>query len=289
MKADQRQLEPDVAAQLRATLLVEKLHRRYPWVVAAQDPVWIARFLRCGDEKSVFDVVDRYVRTHKKRLRISRVEQRRFDVVGRLNAAAAAIKHAKQQITSGAGNQLEALWLSRGNAGVRLEASRKLNPILPAAASSDFAQYVANDVAAVGVSGGGTCRHYAALVYKSLVGRVAAPVTRVSVLDADHAFVVIGDTYAEGDRTLVAADAWPTMAMPLRLSEHFSGGRQRLNTETMLVNRTLPVGKLNTLPPGIMLEAASEPTFDALLRRGDVELAPVGARHMGLVSYEYDD
>lgn len=127
------------------------------------------------------------------------------------------------------------------------------------------------------------------MLYESLVGRVAAPVTRVSVLDDDHAFVVIGDTYAEGDRTLVAADAWPTVAMPLRLSEHFSGGCPCLNTETMLANKMLPAGELNTLPQSIMLETTPEPTFDALLRRGDVELAPVGARHMGLVSYEYDD
>ncbi len=215
----------------------------------------------------------------------ARAEQA-FDVSGRLALAAQAIAHAKQQFDHGAGNQLEAQWVSLGNAGQRADATKGLNPIARAELPSEHAQAVANDVTAVGIGRGGTCRQYAAIVYAFLVGKVPG----VSMVSAagDHVFVVIGDLAREADQTLVAADAWPSVAQAMRLSEHFSGGKAKV--KPTLVDRELPGGQVK---PAAQLEerltAVPDPSVGALLGQSGLELAPTGARSLGLVRYQVDD
>ncbi len=285
VRGQARGVQPKLAPEQIGTLL-ELLRKRYPEAIA-RDGEGLRKAIAQGEDlDDALDRVYEYMGAHRATHTISPEAEQAFDVSGRLALAAQAIAHAKQQFDHGAGNQLEAQWVSLGNAGQRADATKGLNPIARAELPSEHAQAVANDVTAVGIGRGGTCRQYAAIVYAFLVGKVPG----VSMVSAagDHVFVVIGDLAREADQTLVAADAWPSVAQAMRLSEHFSGGKAKV--KPTLVDRELPGGQVK---PAAQLEerltAVPDPSVGALLGQSGLELAPTGARSLGLVRYQVDD
>ncbi len=143
----------------------------------------------------------------------------------RLDKARAAIKHVKEVIAFGAGNQYPALQSSNFNSYFRMAAMRdpecwEMSPSVRAIAS----QHPDALTAAKGeLAGGGNCGEHASMGFDYLrVTAVGETINRCDKEGLDHAFVIIGDVPNESDSALTVCDPWPTEATACVWEDHFA-------------------------------------------------------------------
>ncbi|SJZ96662.1 hypothetical protein [Sediminibacterium ginsengisoli] len=281
-----------VFGQESATQVVEKLKKRYPGVITPIANKLVSDFAGLNDLDDVLDYIYDMMGKNQKLRKIKAGDARNFDIPGRLAAAQAAIAHAKSIFKWGAGNQLEAQHVSEGNAGERSNIAKAINPIRVAEMPSDHLIKSVNENAAAGLSRGGTCAQYAAVVFEYLKSTGKYQLTLVS--KKDHTFVVIGDYSHETENTLVVADAWPSVAQALLFADHFSEGKGGMAVKTGFKppdpsegsdsdeDEPLPVSVKPASLRGKDLNAKNDRNF---LAEATTELAPTGHKDLSLMHY----
>ncbi len=143
----------------------------------------------------------------------------------RLGFAKDAIKHTKEVMKFGAGNQAEALRDSNFNAYFRMKVMRDMScwemaPSVRAIAMSDRDALTA---AMADLAHGGNCGEHAMVAFDYLNTVAKGEVlNRADVEGLDHAFVIMGDIGKEGDADLVLSDPWPTAATACTWEDHFA-------------------------------------------------------------------
>ncbi len=145
--------------------------------------------------------------------------------MARLQAARKAIDYAKRKFAYGAGNQSEALGVSRFNSYYRMKVARdnKAFVITPEVASLAGKNSIAFLAAKAELSKGGNCGEHANVVFDYLRREYPGENIQIAQQEGfDHAFVIIGDLSKEGDNELVVADAWPTNPSPVLWEDHFA-------------------------------------------------------------------
>lgn len=143
----------------------------------------------------------------------------------RVGLARAAIKHVKEVIAFGAGNQYEALKASNFNSYFRMAAMRDDECWeMSASVRAVAAKYPQALTAAMGdLAQGGNCGEHAQMGFDYL--RVTAGGDTINQCDKeglDHAFVIIGDIPAESDSSLAVCDPWPSAATACIWEDHFA-------------------------------------------------------------------
>jgi hypothetical protein len=144
---------------------------------------------------------------------------------GRLGKAQAGIAATKKAISFGAGNQSEAMQMSRLNSTYRLLVMR----------TDDFwemspeAQELANEnpeaaiAAKADLAHGGNCGEHAWCAFQYLRLHAAGESLAVSAKEGlDHAFVLMGDLENDSDGDIVVSDPWPTRAKACLWEDHFA-------------------------------------------------------------------
>ncbi|MCP4867372.1 MAG: hypothetical protein GY898_01475 [Proteobacteria bacterium] len=144
---------------------------------------------------------------------------------GRLGHAAKALKHTKEVMKFGAGNQAEALKATNFNSYFRMKVMRdpscwELAPSVRAIANANRDSLTA---AKADLAHGGNCGEHAqvGLDYLNTIAK-GETLNRSAVEGLDHAFVIMGDIGKEGDADLVVCDPWPTAATACTWEDHFA-------------------------------------------------------------------
>lgn len=144
---------------------------------------------------------------------------------GRLSKAQAGIDATKKVLSYGAGNQAEAMEMSKLNSTYRLLVMR----------TDDFwemtpeAQELANEnpeaaiAAKADLAHGGNCGEHAWVAFQYLRLHAKGEPIAVSAKEGlDHAFVLMGDLQKDGDADIVTSDPWPTRARACLWEDHFA-------------------------------------------------------------------
>ncbi len=143
----------------------------------------------------------------------------------RLEYARAAIKHTKEVLSFGAGNQKEALKATNFNSYFRMKAMRdpecwEMSASVRALAARhpDALTAAKCDLAA-----GGNCGEHAQLGFDYLrATAVGESINRCDVEGLDHAFVILGDVPREADSALSVCDPWPSAPTACLWEDHFA-------------------------------------------------------------------
>lgn len=203
-------------------------------------------------------------------------------VLLRLQQADAAIRFAKASLPWGAGNQLDAAFLSSGNSTARAKAV-KSGPAFGQEQIDPSPAAVAEQAA---VAMGGTCREYAALALQYLRGVTEDPLCIRSVKHPmEHTFVVIGDP--KDPATAVVADPWPTLAQAVLLKDHFVS-KSDLVRGTLDAADTRPAAKVVVNQPDKLatdLAAQDDQMPQDLIGRQGMNFAPGNARGLRFIRY----
>lgn len=143
----------------------------------------------------------------------------------RLTEARSAIKHTKDVLHFGAGNQLEALRATQFNSYFRMKCMR--DPLCWEIADSVKAIAADNPealtAAKADLAHGGNCGEHAQVAFDYLrVHAVGETINRTSVNGLDHNFILIGDLGADSDSDLCVSDPWPTQATATLWEDHFA-------------------------------------------------------------------
>jgi len=156
----------------------------------------------------------------------------------RLKFAKDAIAHTKSVMKFGAGNQKEAIRMSKMNSNYRLACMRDPDAweydrsiIKLANANRDALTAAKADLAH-----GGNCGEHAAVAFDYLrVHALGQRITKASKQGLDHAFVLIGDLDSDTDAELVNSDPWPTVATATLWEDHFAftSDRTKINRSSV--------------------------------------------------------
>ena len=143
----------------------------------------------------------------------------------RVSLAWDAIAHTKSVMAFGAGNQKEALELSKFNSYYRMKVMRdpacwELADSVRAIASANSEALTA---AKADLAQGGNCGEHARVAFDYLRVHAAGEIiNRSDVEGLDHAFVLMGDVAKESDDDICVSDPWPTAATACIWSDHFA-------------------------------------------------------------------
>lgn len=144
---------------------------------------------------------------------------------GRLSKARDGIAATKKVMSFGAGNQQEALQMSKMNSFYRLlvmrtDACWEISPEAQALAASNPEAEIA---AKADLAHGGNCGEHAFVAFDYLRLHCKGEPIAVSAKEGlDHAFVLIGDLKNESDKDIVVSDPWPTRARACLWEDHFA-------------------------------------------------------------------
>ncbi len=185
--------------------------------------------------------------------------------MGRIVHARDAIKHTKEAMKFGAGNQVDAIRATNSNSYWRMKImrNRSLWDIAPSVKAIASANPAALTAAKADVAHGGNCGEHASVAYDYL--RVVAkgePIARVAVKGLDHAFVFIGDHAKEGDEEIAVSDPWPTAATACTWADHFAyeSDRAKIKTKYSMVADGQNVKKV--IAAGLKLNARGKAMLD---------------------------
>ena len=148
----------------------------------------------------------------------------------RLEYARAAIKHTKEVIAFGAGNQADALKSSNFNSYYRMKAMRdpecwEMSSSVRAIAAQHPDALTA---AKADLAGGGNCGEHAQIGFDFLrVTAIGETLNRSDVEGLDHAFCIMGDMKKDTDSSLTVCDPWPTEATACLWEDHFAFNADR--------------------------------------------------------------
>ena len=180
---------------------------------------------------------------------------------GRLAKAQAGIDATKKVLKAGAGNQAEALEMSRMNSTYRLLVMR----------TDDFwemspeAQELANEnpeaaiAAKADLAAGGNCGEHAFIAFHYLRLHAKGEHLAVSAKQGlDHAFVLMGEIATEPDGDLVVSDPWPTRAKACLWEDHFAFTADRSKIEVNYDMVADGESKKEAIKAGLRLSAAGK-------------------------------
>lgn len=143
----------------------------------------------------------------------------------RLEKAKEAIKHTKEVLSFGGGNQYDALKSSNFNSYFRMKAMRdpecwELSGSVRALASQHPDALTA---AKADLAKGGNCGEHAQVGFDYLrATAVGETINRCDVEGLDHAFVIMGDVKNESDASLAVCDPWPSAPTACLWEDHFA-------------------------------------------------------------------
>ena len=170
---------------------------------------------------AVFTAIAEHLKTETQTIPVS------TGLYQRLQLADQAIAHVKAHLPFGAGNQLEAWCLTRGNARQRRDQGKAVTKFGQKEKEAIKKTLVSTGSAALVslVTQGATCREYAALIYEYLKrqGVPEQELTINSMQTGDHVLIIFGPQNAS--EQTVAVDAWPTHAQALRWQDHFASDK----------------------------------------------------------------
>lgn len=159
------------------------------------------------------------------------------NVASRLAVARDAITATKKVMNFGAGNQEDALKISKMNSYFRLRVMRdnscweiapEIYPLIRANPEAYFA-------AKADLAHGGNCGEHAWVALHYLREHAAGETCAVSAKEGlDHAFVLIGDMTKDTDAEVAVSDPWPTRATACLWEDHFAYTADRGKIETSL-------------------------------------------------------
>ncbi len=159
---------------------------------------------------------------------------------GRLAKAKAGIDATKRVLKYGAGNQAEAMEMSRLNSTYRLLVMRtdafwEMSPDAQQIAAENPEAEIA---AKADLARGGNCGEHAwcALQYLRLHAS-GEPLAVSAKQGLDHAFVLMGDLENDADSEIAVADPWPTRARACLWDDHFAytADRSKIDVQYDLV------------------------------------------------------
>lgn len=160
--------------------------------------------------------------------------------MGWIGYAAAAIKHTKEVMAFGAGNQKEALEATNFNSYYRMKVMRDNGcfDMTPEARKLAMANPDAFIAAKADLAQGGNCGEHAMVAFDHI--RANAPgvtINRADVEGLDHAFVILGDIKGESDADLAVSDPWPTAPTACIWEDHFAytPERAKINARNTMV------------------------------------------------------
>ena len=152
---------------------------------------------------------------------------------GRLAQARDAISAVKKVLNFGAGNQQEALQMSKMNSYFRLNVMRddecwEIAPEVQAVADANFEALLA---AKADLAHGGNCGEHAWIAYHHLRAHASGEHIQVTAkAGLDHNFVLIG-AMSEPDNEIACADAWVTQPTACLWEDHFAYTPDRKKVE----------------------------------------------------------
>lgn len=144
--------------------------------------------------------------------------------MGRLSSAGAAISYTKSILSFGAGNQEDAIRLSKANSYYRLKAMRDRKSWTLAPGLRALAAQFPNAMTAAKaqLAQGGNCGEHAAIAFDYLRRVAGCTVNYSQKSGLDHAFVILGDIGKDGDNELAVSDPWPTSPTATLWEDHFA-------------------------------------------------------------------
>lgn len=144
--------------------------------------------------------------------------------MGRLSSAGAAISYTKSILSFGAGNQEDAIRLSKANSYYRLKAMRDRKSWTLAPGLRALAAQFPNAMTAAKaqLAKGGNCGEHAAIAFDYLRRVAGCTVNYSQKSGLDHAFVILGDIGQDGDNELAVSDPWPTSPTATLWEDHFA-------------------------------------------------------------------
>jgi hypothetical protein len=201
----------------------------------------------------------------------------------RLHLADQAIKETKALLPFGAGNQLETVMATHGNASQRMTRGKNVLTFgqeMKEQMGAGPASSTGSVALVAAVTQGGSCRSYAALVYESLCRQGVSPddLRIWSMSGGDHVFIILGDPASE---EAVAADAWPTHTQALLWKDHFAYGKEQRKKGTLFAG---PSQKLKRPDPVIiaqdLIKTEEQPRYELL------QYVPCASAHLSWISYD---
>lgn len=144
--------------------------------------------------------------------------------MGRLSKASDAISHTKGILSFGAGNQADAIRLSKANSYYRLKAMRDRKSWVLAPGLRALAGQFPNAMTAAKaqLAQGGNCGEHAAIAFDYLRRVAGCTVNYSQKSGLDHAFVILGDIGKDSDKEMAVSDPWPTSPTATLWEDHFA-------------------------------------------------------------------
>jgi hypothetical protein len=195
---------------------------------------------------------------------------------GRLTKARDAIAQTKKAITFGAGNQAEAMKMSRLNSTYRLLVMRtdEFWEMSPEAAELANENPEAAIAAKADLAHGGNCGEHAWVAIDYLRLHCKGEQLAVSAKEGlDHAFVLMGDLKHDSDADIVVSDPWPTRARACLWEDHFAftADRDKIDVQYDLVGDGTSAKA--AIAKGLRLSAAGKHYVDQKQSQKDTDQA----------------
>ncbi len=176
---------------------------------------------------------------------------------GRLGQAQQAIEATKKVLNYGAGNQHEAMQISKMNSYFRQQVMRDAEcwELAPEVKDIAEANFEATLAAKADLAHGGNCGEHAWIAYHHLRANAGGQHIQVTVKSGlDHMFVLVGDL-KDADNELAVADAWTTRPTACLWEDHFAYEADRSKVEDW--GSMVADGKnvKNTIAAGLRLSA----------------------------------